>query len=545
MPGGQWREEESCETNVGMERVWVCVAVLVLAPGLLGDRWEQLNLHPDHMPYILANDRGLAEECRASCICPFKEHLDQTACWGYERGCAATETYSNMSCPGDARGWVTTKEEQLTTFFRQADFGFVQEQLSEMGMYCTPQHPGDSWLECSDHLRFCQANNIYIDFRPLKQRTEPVHYHIDVLDHGQIGGHCSLDENRLKANSDQISALQSWGPELRHFVELDKPVWRGAEVCDLWIESPTYLMKIDATVNMYHHFCDFLNLYASQHLNSTHHSTFSLDSQIIIWETLPYWSNFGTAFEAFTKNRLWNLNDVAGKRVCFKRVVFPLLPRMIFGLYYNTPIVWGCEGSGLFHAFSRHVLHRLKVREGVQPRGPDRRVHITLLSRDTKYRRILNERQLIKALEKNSTYIVRKAEYSHKMDFRLQLQNDQWTDIFIGMHGAGLTHLLFLPDWAVIFELYNCGDANCYQDLARLRGLKYLTWRDLSKLTPEDEGHHPDGGAHKKFTNYKFNVDEFLALVSEGATHVMSQESWRNLHPPITLSPPPLDRQEL
>ncbi|KAK8383620.1 hypothetical protein O3P69_015827 [Scylla paramamosain] len=129
--------------------------------------------------------------------------------------------------------------------------------------------------------------------------------------------------------------------------------------------------------------------------------------------------------------------------------------------------------------------------------------------------------------------------------FRLQLQNDQWSDIFIGMHGAGLTHLLFLPDWAVIFELYNCGDANCYQDLARLRGLKYLTWRDLSKLTPEDEGHHPDGGAHKKFTNYKFNVDEFLALVSEGAAHVMSHESWRNLHPPITLSPPPRDRQEL
>ena len=27
------------------------------------------------------------------------------------------------------------------------------------------------------------------------------------------------------------------------------------------------------------------------------------------------------------------------------------------------------------------------------------------------------------------------------------------SDIFIGMHGAGLTHLLFLPDWATIFEM--------------------------------------------------------------------------------------------
>lgn len=59
--------------------------------------------------------------------------------------------------------------------------------------------------------------------------------------------HTSLDENRLKSNSDQISALQSWGPELRHFVELDQRVWIGAEMCDLWIETPTYLMKIDAS----------------------------------------------------------------------------------------------------------------------------------------------------------------------------------------------------------------------------------------------------------------------------------------------------------
>ena len=29
----------------------------------------------------------------------------------------------------------------------------------------------------------------------------------------------------------------------------------------------------------------------------------------------------------------------------------------------------------------------------------------------------------------------------------------QNTDILIGMHGAGLTHLLFLPDWAAVFEL--------------------------------------------------------------------------------------------
>lgn len=70
------------------------------------------------------------------------------------------------------------------------------------------------------------------------------------------------------------------------------------------------------------------------------------------------------------------------------------------------------------------------------------------------------------------------------------------------MHGAGLTHLLFLPDWAAVYEVwvrlvwptlemwlnvsytcrYNCGDDSCYSDLARLRGVKYFTWPQ-SKVT--------------------------------------------------------------
>jgi hypothetical protein len=36
-------------------------------------------------------------------------------------------------------------------------------------------------------------------------------------------------------------------------------------------------------------------------------------------------------------------------------------PRMMFGLFYNTPIVTGCQNSGLFQAFSEFLLHRLGV----------------------------------------------------------------------------------------------------------------------------------------------------------------------------------------
>ncbi|GFR77906.1 EGF domain-specific O-linked N-acetylglucosamine transferase [Elysia marginata] len=105
------------------------------------------------------------------------------------------------------------------------------------------------------------------------------------------------------------------------------------------------------------------------------------------------------------------------------------------------------------------------------------------------------------------------------------------------MHGAGLTHLLFQPDWAAVIELYNCEDAACYLDLARLRGVKYFTWQKKKKLKQEDEGHHPTLGAHAKFTNYAFDVEEFMRLVYMAANHVrnhpkfvLARETSRNKH---------------
>lgn len=45
-------------------------------------------------------------------------------------------------------------------------------------------------------------------------------------------------------------------------------------------------------------------------------------------------------------------------------------------------------------------------------------------------------------------------EFTWKTDFVEQLKIVQNTDILIGMHGAGLTHMLFLPAWAAVFEVY-------------------------------------------------------------------------------------------
>lgn len=502
------------EFNVG---ICLLISVMVVNTSLIDD----INLPSDHLKFYFNNFPEIAELCKQDPACAFEKYV-ANKCWGYEQGCRPERSFSRPSCPGDHRGWVRSKLEQINTFYKQGDFGYIKEQLEELTLLCKPKHIQDSSFECTKHLRFCRGRNIMLNFTSLALRKDRIRYNMDVLSEGDIGGHCELNKNKLEEECDQISPLQSWGPELRFFRELKNPV--SNDNCDISIHTPTFIMKIDATVNLYHHFCDFFNLYASQHVNSSHPDAFSTDVRILIWESYPYRSNFGETWEAFTKYPVWDLNTFRGKTVCFRNVVFPLLPRMIFGLYYNTPIIWGCEGSGLFRAFSEHILHRLSIKTNDREKG---KLTVTLLSRESTYRNILNEAQLLEELANDPQFIVQRIVYNRELTFKQQLQLTRDSDIFIGIHGAGLTHLLFLPDWAVVFELYNCEDEHCYQDLARLRGVKYITWEKKEALYQEDEGHHPDGGAHAKFTNYRFHPEEFVRLVNIAANHVRQHKSYQ------------------
>ncbi|CAB4044561.1 Hypothetical predicted protein, partial [Paramuricea clavata] len=61
---------------------------------------------------------------------------------------------------------------------------------------------------------------------------------------------------------------------------------------------------------------------------------------------------------------------------------------------------------------------------------------------------------------------------------------------------------------------YNCGDENCYKDLARLRGLNYYTWENEEKLVERTENKHDKYGDNLKFRNFAFDVKEFMRIVS-------------------------------
>ncbi|KAM6981152.1 EGF domain-specific O-linked N-acetylglucosamine transferase [Aplochiton taeniatus] len=509
----------------------VCSPTVVAAEGNAGNtepspqppllNYNELSLPAEHIPYFLHNNKRVAKLCRQDPLCPFKEALlNDGACWGYEKNCAPENRFGYPDCTHVDSGWASSEEASQELFWKQADFGYVRDRLSEMKTLCKGTRPGDSTLKCSSHTRFCRATNLYLDLRNPRRGDE--RYKEDFLQEGEIGGRCNLSKRALTEEGDHKSPLQSWFAELQMYTELDaQPVANG--ICDIIVDKPTVFMKLDAGVNMYHHFCDFVNLYISQHINNS----FSSNINIVMWDTsfYGYGDLFSETWRAFSDHDVIHLKTFDSKIVCFNDAFFSLLPRMRYGLFYNTPLISECHTEGMFRAFSQHVLHRLKIPQEGHTEG---RLRVTLLARSTEYRRILNQLELIQALKTVPSLEVRVVDYKYKsVPFLEQLRITHNSDLFIGMHGAGLTHLLFLPDWAVVFELYNCQDESCYRDLARLRGIRYVTWQKRDKVFPQDKGHHPTLGDHPKFTNYSFEVEEFMRLVMAAVDYITQHPKWR------------------
>lgn len=95
-------------------------------------------------------------------------------------------------------------------------------------------------------------------------------------------------------------------------------------------------------------------------------------------------------------------------------------------------------------------------------------------------RKIHNEDEVLKTLLQFPDLIV-KAEQIDLYSMKKQLELVSQTDILMGMHGAGLSHTLFLPPHAGLIEFYPSeGDVSNihFRAMAKWRQLRYLKWQN-------------------------------------------------------------------
>ena len=178
------------------------------------------------------------------------------------------------------------------------------------------------------------------------------------------------------------------------------------------------------------------------------------------------------------------------------------LPRQVL---YKT-LIWGfAESDGgltdleadyvpYIEEFRSFFLHALRVNNSSVLNC--KHVTITIILRRDKVfhprnkqgmvgRKIFNEDELIENLMKTFPNTCVQAVLMDALPLANQLQIISSTDILIGMHGAGMTHTVFLPRHAALLEIFPKGFKTgrpwfiCYEKIANWRNLAYASWENF------------------------------------------------------------------
>lgn len=262
-----------------------------------------------------------------------------------------------------------------------------------------------------------------------------------------------------------ISALKTW----------DKPPYQDNN----YTTSKPFTIAIQRYeyANLYHTMTDFYNAFLLLIINKKHpndtnillidsHPKGALDE---VWDTL-----FGSATRAghllspvLYKDFAWG---ITGYYSIMNDHDLPSVPyieefRTFFLTQHRIPIIENinCEKLTLLFIFRRdYVAH---------PRNPKGLVG----------RKIKNEEELLTAIRKLLPgHNVNGIQTDH-YNMTEQLRYISNTDILVGMHGAGLSHTLFLPKHAGLIELYPnyWPMANRhFRAMARWRKLHYSSWQN-------------------------------------------------------------------
>ena len=381
-------------------------------------------------------------------------------------------------------------------FWQVADWGVVPSQRALLVEHCT--HDGDaasaSSMRCTSDLRHCRARGLRLDVPALNSNG------IDGKVAVSTSSPCRLSDDFPRSGIGLRGlTLSDWSPELQFFEGSD-----GERSCDVRIRRPTLLIKPDSRRNIYHGLCDHANLFLSMWIAGWQEVE---DLEIIYW--LPeeaderVRSPWYELFDAFTTSPVRPLGYYAGRSVCFDDAVLAVNPRSIGTFFYNMPVP-GREAEcrsgpgGFLRSFGERTKERLLPRppRSLAPGDP---VRIKIMSRSkgtgrtSGTRQVTNEVELAEAVRKRIPGVeveIVNFDWNGRPPITGQVALMAETDVLVGMHGAGLVHTLWLPPWAVVFEIYNCGDVDTYRDLAHSDGRRLSDRQGIRRrpARPESRG---------------------------------------------------------
>lgn len=175
-----------------------------------------------------------------------------------------------------------------------------------------------------------------------------------------------------------------------------------------------------------------------------------------------------------------------------------------------------CEKLEIFEHFANLVLKNFKLKHKKSESEiirityiPRRPYNLATVEHSFMSRQISNEEEFIEKMQTMKNTEINIVDFA-KITLREQMSAiAEETDVVIGMHGAGLSHIAWLPPYGALFELFpnNKGRWWCFRHIAQWRGLEYDDW--FNRLHPKHFKKTKDGDWTK------INMDEVIPKLEE------------------------------
>ncbi|TAQ83290.1 hypothetical protein B7494_g8387 [Chlorociboria aeruginascens] len=169
---------------------------------------------------------------------------------------------------------------------------------------------------------------------------------------------------------------------------------------------------------------------------------------------------------------------------CLKNLIVPL-PGSSNPLWQADWIAFDCKSSKLLSAFVSRVLSHFSITPSRDPASP---LVLTFINR-TSTRRLLSQDIFLSNLTNLYPNITIQSIDFAAISLKEQLTVAQNTDILVGVHGAGLTHAMFLPQRSAIVEILPEGLMHKgFANVAKIRELNYFSAHGESVEVIEGSG---------------------------------------------------------
>jgi len=348
----------------------------------------------------------------------------------------------------------------------------------------------------------CDARNLVIDFdrlyptqttrhRPLHKRGPGRQYHRYRA--GALRGACRWSP------AFQLDAMPR--DLLRDIFGSFRP-WTGepAIAYDEIVEHPVLFVtrEGDESRNAFHAMTDFLNAFETILMaNDAAPEVSRQDLEVVLLDNAPSGWLDPLWPQIFAPGRgVRRVGDFAGKRVLFRQALFSAPGYQSFLFAYLTRDNAQPEPVGMLDAFAALVLRSF----GLSPAAPrkDGPLRITLISRQpydrnvaatsgsvratSEYftRRVTNETACAETLTALGDVDVRLIDFArYPLEEQIRIARD--TDLLIGVHGAGLTHLLWTPPHAGLLEIAPVIRPGVFTSGPRA-GMDWTIWRVFPNL---------------------------------------------------------------